>query len=312
MRNVTILLAVAAVVAMAVPASGAVVQVNTFIGGHGPTGNVNDWNTAANWDRNRVPGDDPANYLDKVNMAASTIADVKAPWIRTSGLHNLYLGLGGGGGTVNIAADFQSPATIYVGYGASSTKAFVNQTAGTVKSSGSHIYVDTDSVYTIYGGKIDDVNSTVITMHTQRGGEFKVIGDTAGINLKNCIQDADSLTTFKLTAAGTVSTIFVVGNQNGAWGVMTGDLTIDDSLYLNPTLGDELVLFEGTATSSWGRGIIHSYTSTNSNWILSYRDKEIAGVTVHNEIIATYVPEPATMVLLGIGGLGVLLRRKRR
>ena len=312
MRNVTILLAVVAVLAMAVPANGAVVEVNTFIGGNGPVGNVNDWNTAGNWDRDRVPGDDPDNYLDKVNMAASTIADVTTPWVRTSGMHNLYLGLGGGGATLNIAADFQSTAVLYVGYGSSSNTAFVNQAAGTVKTSSSHIYVDLGSVYTISGGKIDDVGSTVITMTTQRGGEFKVVGDAAGINLKNCRQDADSLTTFKLTAAGKVSTIFVVGNQNGDWGAMTGDLTIDDGLYLNPTLGDELVLFKGTATSSWGRGIIHSYTPTNPNWTLSYRDKEIAGVTVHNEVIATYVPEPATLCLLGIGGIGVLIRRKKR
>ena len=64
----------------------------------------------------------------------------------------------------------------------------------------------------------------------------------------------------------------------------------------------------GAANVAWGTSV-----ETNSNWIWRFGNKQDVN-TIEYQLygLSSVIPEPATMALLAFGGLGVLIRRRRR
>ena len=67
-------------------------------------------------------------------------------------------------------------------------------------------------------------------------------------------------------------------------------------------------LYIGTLTTEWELGYGKAILAPGSEGLLRFDIDSTTGTRA----IQVWVPEPATMTMLGIGGLGVLLRRKRR
>ena len=90
------------------------------------------------------------------------------------------------------------------------------------------------------------------------------------------------------------ATLDLYGDVGAGWVTMATDLEMQDS----DTTTVQPVLFDVFRFYQMGPGSNYFYNSTNYAYI--------------DDISITWVPEPVTMGMLALGGLGVLLRRKRR
>ncbi len=161
-----------------------------------------------------------------------------------------------------------------------------------------------------------------------------------------------SMYCYQKGGGGTTSTtLFEVSSANGDWvegtgtpGTVTGASTWSYKHYTTgnwagsagcSTAGTDYVS-TGLATASGASGTWVTWTlsaaglelledwadgaKTNTGFYLrhttgnrlNYRSSEYSTVSYRPKLDITYTPEPATMTLLGLGGLGLLIRRKRR
>ncbi len=84
---------------------------------------------------------------------------------------------------------------------------------------------------------------------------------------------------------------------------------IDISDATIPT-GQWYTLYQGSLTSTWDMEYGDVILAPGQAGILRFGMNRVGNV--NRRAIQVFVPEPATMTMLGLGGLGVLLRRKRR
>jgi hypothetical protein len=87
---------------------------------------------------------------------------------------------------------------------------------------------------------------------------------------------------------------------------VTGDM--DDYVTLDVTN----LVKEWAAGTYTDDGLVIRAASTHASTYVQFYSKEGAGAGQAPKIVVTYTPEPATMVLLGLGGVGLLVRRRRR
>ncbi|MCK4624760.1 MAG: PEP-CTERM sorting domain-containing protein, partial [Phycisphaerae bacterium] len=127
---------------------------------------------------------------------------------------------------------------------------------------------------------------------------FEVKGDNAGITLTTTYEQR-SLGTLKAVvedSSGSFSTIAVTGKATFA-----GKLVVDD-MTGGPASGTYTIMTYGSRDGTYAEADVT--LPDNWEWEMTGSDTTAGALTVT-------VPEPATLALLGVGLVGVLLRRRR-
>ncbi len=197
----------------------------------------------------------------------------------------------------------------------------LNQTGGVFSNLVYNNYnLTVSGTYEIHGGtmEIGTSSSNKTELVIADGGSLKIYG-TSPDELTIRRRDSDDHVGYRQQDGGTlwveidaggVDTINVTG-KNSAGGValfesggivdmeIAGGVSLENGDYFDLLTAVSLTDFDGVVS------VLPTLAGTDSvNWTLSFE----GGTTLR----ATYVPEPATLALLGLGGIGVLLRRRRK
>jgi hypothetical protein len=287
MRNVAVLLAVAAVVALAAPAQAG---FNVAIG---------DYNDPGNWDPNGVPFWPTNAFVTNGGTAqiSGQIPDAPELYVGWGGNGHLEMSTGGQIGGAGTGHD-GNPWFHLGGHNGLVNAATFKQTDGNIKSARMWVGEGVGTgEWTISGGSID---AGFLSVGNASGrGLFKIDNATTGgpssIALSSYYaQDAGSTLEIVLSATGGTTLINVTGNAT-----LAGTLQLDDAAYTSGAAKTIDVLTTAGTLDYSGltlAGAPAGSTLTNTGGTLQI----------------TYVPEPATMVLLGLGGIGMLIRRRRK
>lgn len=154
--------------------------------------------------------------------------------------------------------------------------------------------------YTISSGSLSVSDYTLIGADTARNGTLTVSGTTSSISLGSLYMNGTMEFILNDTTTGVTKVVGTTLNQNNTIQKLTGMISVNDLDRTN-TLGDKIDILQLTNETTIDYS---SLSIDNSNWELTSD-----GNTLQIEYV---VPEPATMMLLGIGGIGVLIRRRRR
>ncbi len=296
------------------------------------TGGTGDWFTPSNWNVGKVPSF-PATAPDPdsatINTAGANITIGATVSVNSFSFMRGNILLTGG--------DFWGRRGCSVGY-----QQYTYGDAKFIQSGGTNtgsINVGGDSrgngIYTISGGLIGNINNHGAAIRLgprpnltgeNNTGEFVIdesgtttptsiiVSTYAQVNsTKATSPPAPSKSKVILSVVGYVTPIEVTGADYSYGGTvpmsaadLEGVLSVDDSNYTN--VGNEVITVDiikvtGTGTLDYA-GLALDAASSANGWTLG--DDGAGTLQVSN------IPEPATMVLLGIGGIGVLIRRRRK
>ncbi|MCK4624411.1 MAG: PEP-CTERM sorting domain-containing protein [Phycisphaerae bacterium] len=352
MRNVTIVLAVAAVLAL----SGSAWSASTYTWDNDGGAGDGKWVTPDNWNltaglgnpdglphyKYPVPSgtfvNDPAiiasgytvtfggtdwgdcgglSLSGTINQTGGTGKSMNGS-VNVGGIYNQSGGTYIGAGTFYIRGTYNLSDTGYINTGGSKQGVYgtLNQTGGTSEAGYTFLWTGSPT-YKISGGK-HIVKSPISTwaMYMKDTSTYHVVGGgPEEITLKGGLtMYAGSAVKAEIDAVG-FETINIV--KSAAW--KDSAPTVGDGSVTFESAGDPLkhatieVIDSGAADSTytimtWTGSVTGTPVVTLPDASWSWNDSSFAS---DGAIIVT-VPEPVTMVLLGIGGLGVLLRRKNR
>jgi hypothetical protein len=264
-------------------------------------GSGNEWATAENWGGDAYPlPTDIAQVNGTRTATQSTGTPGTVANIRIGNTTNGTLNITGGTLTTTGNADI----------------GFNNGATGTLNMSGGTLNVGTnlrighnggaDGIATVSGGDINVTSSLTLGNNSASAGDLTIVGDLAtidvGLNMTVAINGTSTLT-FELGATG-VSTIDVVNGFNIVAGAGSADLIIDGSNYTGGGGPIDLVTFGSTSDdeNSWNLITFQNFAPHYSNFSIEFDA---------DSMYLSFVPEPSSTALLGLGGLALMLRRKR-
>ena len=263
----------------------------------------NEWGTAENWAGDVYPVNETNTVNGNRTATQSTGTPGDSGQIRignnTDGTLNIT------GGTLTASA---GNGNVNIGYNNGATGT-LNMSGGTLVAVDLNIGflgAGTTGIATVSGGTINLSDDLVLGNGTSTtSGELTIVGDSATINVGDNMTIAVNGTaelTFELGATG-VSTIDVTN----IFDINSGaDLFIDG---LNYTGGYntviDLVTFGSLGDSTWDSITIDNFLKPGGGeWTTSIN---FDGDSMYLSV----VPEPSSTALLGLGGLALMLRRKR-
>ena len=265
------------------------------------TGGTSDFATPSNWDNNS-PGnaaDDGSNNVATINNGDSV--NLTSNYSATN-QYNLKIG---GNSTLNASADFTATGLVIQSTGTVSLtggnftlpKTSVNNNGSGAKGT---LNINSGGVLNITGGNhIFSERSTV-------NGIFRVTGSTSTISL-NQIGTANGTFDFIFDSAG-ISTIN--GDQNFPWFSIAGaSLSIDGSAYTGGTQTFDLLSSTDGAGAFTTRGL--SVSGFNASEYNTAFEQVTEGGRRIERLVVTAVPEPSSFSLLGLGGLALMMSRRK-
>ncbi len=341
MRNATILLAVVAVLAMSVPAYGVYVSTKWT-----NAASDNDYHNDANWDTtyDGTPGFHMAPpETNDGNMWSVNVPKAGADYAKiTKGSYSwkFYVGYW------TVSKVVMDPGTYTVRPGSCNigethvTPCEWIQKGGTLdggftigRDNGNSPYGNGWGEYTIEGGTFSGGGVTLAANNAYYG-LFKVVGATPAVNLSGYKQNP--IGTY-YSSGGVKGDDSKGGNlevvlKDGGNGVSVinctvgnGEATLSGTLHVDVTdyTGTETVIDILTATVLTYKDHTETYDPDgkfgplgSTEWpdLVLSADNITAGYTLGDNGSGTLqvtIPEPATLCLLGLGGIGVLLRKRR-
>ena len=261
-------------------------------------GNIDsDFGTSGNWTNNS-----PGNATDDGNGNTATINNGGTVNVTSNytGANDYRLDISGGS-TLNGSADFTADRLRIRNTGT------VNLTGGaftlpktSTSNNGGGLTIDSGGTLNISGGNhIFNERSTI-------NGTFRVDGSASTIRM-NQIGTAFGDFEFIFDEGG-VSTI--TGDLGFSWLSLTNaDVTVDGSAFNG--IGS-FTLFDGNAAGNPpppGSFTITGLGAEGVGWTLDITNNTNPGP--NDTIVLTVLPEPSSTALLGLGGLALMLRRKR-
>lgn len=254
-----------------------------------------DWLTASNWNPNSLPVGNDNTTLDGGGTGATTLTggNVTVAGLQVKKGHVLTID--------NDGYTLTSNGAINMSQGAAGDGTIINHLAGTV-SLGSLLSMSGNatggtSFYNLSGGTL---TTSGISVGNAYAATFSLIGELASVTAGSGAVTAGPYSTFN----------FELGSMGIDAIDTTGSFSLSSGAALN-IIGSSYTGGAGTISLfSYGSRVddtefvenISGFTGLNADVV--YSDSGI-------DLVLTVVPEPSAAALLGLGAVGLLVRRRR-
>ena len=240
-----------------------------------------DWNTGATWGGSVPPADEELEVAGDGDFGPGHIVTITSDVLDADAL-----AIWGEGKVIQSAGSFTFGDMVIGDY-----------TVGTYEISGGTLTCNGDAIAVGNGNNPPDYVGD---------GTFRIIGDDATINLKgfktNNSGAPESLLSLVFDSTG-ISPINAEWGENGdGWMDLEIDLTAFGGAGDIPIMNIGGIGTQG----SFGSVLVDGAPLATTPHTLSYVGGD------GNDVVLTVVPEPATMSLLALGGLAMLIVRRRR